>query len=266
MSVGSTATFWKSIRGCTTGIFYRQGQHDRVHKQAFFTKYPRYFAELFYAAHFLFHRVFRSCQAAEGLFRADQGEKQDAFPGPRSWTALFLRVQDCRRENDRGQPVFIVQKAKSPSLDKNPSYSPLIKLKRVGLKGQMIEVYKLRTMYPYSEYLQEYIFMHQKLEKGGKIRGDFRVTDWGKVVRKYWLDELPMLYNWIKGDLKLFGVRPLSRHYLSLYDAYVQKLRLKMKPGLIPPYYADMPRRSRKSANLKKTISWRTSNIPSRHK
>jgi lipopolysaccharide/colanic/teichoic acid biosynthesis glycosyltransferase len=51
-----------------------------------------------------------------------------------------------------------------------------------------------------------------------------------------------MLYNWVKGDVKLFGVRPLSQHYLSLYDEQVRKLRQKVKPGLIPPYYADMPR------------------------
>jgi hypothetical protein len=60
-------------------------------------------------------------------------------------------------------------------------------------------------------------------------------------MRKIWLDELPMLYNWIKGDLKLFGVRPLSRQYLSLYSQELQELRKKVKPDLIPPFYADLP-------------------------
>lgn len=50
-----------------------------------------------------------------------------------------------------------------------------------------------------------------------------------------------MLYNWIKGDLQLLGVRPLSVHYLSLYSKELQKMRKKVKPGLIPPFYADMP-------------------------
>ncbi|GAG23045.1 unnamed protein product, partial [marine sediment metagenome] len=79
-----------------------------------------------------------------------------------------------------------------------------------------------------------------KLQAGGKIKDDFRVTGWGRVMRKYWLDELPMIYNWIKGDLQLLGV-PLSVHYLSLYSKELQKMRKKVTPGLIPPFYADMP-------------------------
>ncbi len=61
------------------------------------------------------------------------------------------------------------------------------------------------------------------------------------MMRRFWLDELPMLYNWLKGDLQLVGVRPLSNQYLSLYTEELRELRAKVKPGLIPPYYADMP-------------------------
>jgi lipopolysaccharide/colanic/teichoic acid biosynthesis glycosyltransferase len=67
------------------------------------------------------------------------------------------------------------------------------------------------------------------------------VTTWGIIMRKFWLDELPTLYNWLKGELSLVGVRPLSFHYLSLYDTELQELRKKVKPGLIPPFYADLP-------------------------
>ncbi len=76
---------------------------------------------------------------------------------------------------------------------------------------------------------------------GGKLRNDFRATEWGRVMRRLWLDELPMLYNFIKGDLQLFGVRPLSAHYFSLYPKDLQELRMTVKPGLVPPYYADLP-------------------------
>jgi lipopolysaccharide/colanic/teichoic acid biosynthesis glycosyltransferase len=102
-------------------------------------------------------------------------------------------------------------------------------------------IYKFRTMHPYSEYLQQYVFDLQGLEKGGKLENDFRMTTWGKWMRKLWLDELPMLYNWLKGDLGLVGVRPLSFQYLSLYDKDLQELRKKVRPGLVPPYYADLP-------------------------
>lgn len=50
-----------------------------------------------------------------------------------------------------------------------------------------------------------------------------------------------MLYNWLKGDLKIVGVRPLSSHYLSLYDEDLRRMRQKTKPGLLPPFYMDLP-------------------------
>lgn len=61
-------------------------------------------------------------------------------------------------------------------------------------------------------------------------------------LRKFWLDELPMLYNFLKGDVKLVGVRPLSQHYFSLYPEDFQKKRINYKPGLIPPFYSDLPK------------------------
>ena len=81
-----------------------------------------------------------------------------------------------------------------------------------------------------------------RLDTGGKFRNDFRITTIGKFMRKFWLDELPMLINWLKGDLKLVGVRPLSKHYFSLYTKELQEKRIKYKPGLVPPYYADLPK------------------------
>ena len=147
----------------------------------------------------------------------------------------------AEQENEDGL-FFVAQKTKTPSLDESPSYSPIIKLKRVGWNGQGIQIYKLRTMHPYSEYVQEYTYKHHQLKEGGKIKDDFRVTEWGRFLRKYWLDELPMIYNWLRGEIKIFGVRPLSRHYLSLYDVSVQEMRMRIKPGLIPPYYADLPK------------------------
>ena len=44
------------------------------------------------------------------------------------------------------------------------------------------------------------------------------------------------------GDMKVVGVRPLSEHFFNLYDKDLQRERIKNKPGLIPPYYADLPK------------------------
>jgi lipopolysaccharide/colanic/teichoic acid biosynthesis glycosyltransferase len=99
----------------------------------------------------------------------------------------------------------------------------------------------MRTMHAYSEYLQEYIYKQHSLQEGGKFSNDFRVTNWGRFLRTFWLDELPMIFNLLNGDLKIVGVRPLSNHYFSLYNNDLQEKRKKVKPGLIPPYYAQFP-------------------------
>lgn len=121
-------------------------------------------------------------------------------------------------------------------------YGPLIKLNRIGKNGKKIEVYKFRTMHPFSEFLQAYIYGKNSLQDGGKFKRDIRITTLGRFMRKYWLDELPMLINLLQGSMKLVGVRPLSAQYFSLYSKELQELRTKFKPGLLPPFYADMPK------------------------
>ncbi|MCF8233167.1 MAG: sugar transferase, partial [Bacteroidales bacterium] len=118
----------------------------------------------------------------------------------------------------------------------------LIKLRRYGKNGKKIGVYKMRTMHAYSEYLQEYVYNLNNLAEGGKFKDDFRVTTLGKIMRKFWIDELPMFINLAKGDMKLVGVRPLSRHYYGLLCEELQEKRKKHKPGLIPPFYVDLPK------------------------
>jgi lipopolysaccharide/colanic/teichoic acid biosynthesis glycosyltransferase len=137
---------------------------------------------------------------------------------------------------------FVARKIKEPVFDFNPTYGPLIRLKRIGREGELFSVYKLRTMHAYSEYLQEYVFERNQLQEGGKFKDDFRITTEGKIFRKFWLDELPMFINVLKGEMKIVGVRPLSQHYFNLYVEELRQKRVKFKPGLIPPFYADMPK------------------------
>ena len=137
---------------------------------------------------------------------------------------------------------FVGRKVKEPAFDNQPTYGPFIKLKRHGKGNKMIKVYKLRTMHAYSEYLQDYIYRNNNLQEGGKFKDDFRITTEGKLFRKFWLDEIPMILNLLKGDMKLVGVRPLSSHYFNLYSDELKEKRTKYKPGLIPPFYADMPK------------------------
>jgi len=68
------------------------------------------------------------------------------------------------------------------------------------------------------------------------------MTSWGKIFRKLWIDELPQIINWFRGEVSLVGVRALSQHFFDLYPEDVKQLRIQFKPGLVPPYYADMPK------------------------
>jgi lipopolysaccharide/colanic/teichoic acid biosynthesis glycosyltransferase len=138
--------------------------------------------------------------------------------------------------------LFIVaRKTGEPLFPSSPTYGPIIGLNRIGKNGKIFKVYKFRTMHPYAEYLQQYVFEKSRLQDGGKFKDDFRVSTLGKFMRKIWLDEIPMLINVLKGEMKLVGVRPLSKHYFSLYTKELQQERVKTKPGLIPPFYMDMP-------------------------
>ncbi len=137
---------------------------------------------------------------------------------------------------------FVAKKAGKPVFDDHPTYGPLIRLKRYGKGGKLFNVYKLRTMHAYSEYLQEYVYKHHQLQEGGKFKNDFRITTEGKFFRKFWLDELPMFINVLKGQMKIVGVRPLSKHYFNLYTEELKQKRIKHKPGLVPPFYVDLPK------------------------
>jgi lipopolysaccharide/colanic/teichoic acid biosynthesis glycosyltransferase len=137
---------------------------------------------------------------------------------------------------------FVMNKVKKPLFNAELRYGPILKMRRHGKNGKIIYVYKFRTMHAYSEFIQHYVYKKNNLAEGGKLKDDFRVSTLGKVFRKYWIDELPMIYNFLKGDLKLVGVRPLSAHYLGLYSQELKQKRIQHKPGLIPPFYVDMPK------------------------
>jgi lipopolysaccharide/colanic/teichoic acid biosynthesis glycosyltransferase len=159
----------------------------------------------------------------------------------------FGRLYSCgfeviEEETIGNELFFVARKKTTPAYDLNPTYGAIIRLKRHGKGGQLFNVYKLRTMHAYAEYLQEYVFEKNHLKEGGKFKDDFRITTEGRFFRKFWLDELPMFINVLKGDMKLVGVRPLSKHYFNLYTEELKTKRIKYKPGLVPPFYVDLPK------------------------
>lgn len=142
-----------------------------------------------------------------------------------------------------GHETFVLaHRVKQPEPQHSRRYGPFIKLPRIGKDGKIINVYKMRTMHPYAEFLQGYIYEKNHLQEGGKFANDMRISTLGAFMRKYWIDELPMIINLLKGEMKLVGVRPLSRQYFGLYTKELQELRTQFLPGLLPPFYVDMPK------------------------
>lgn len=135
-----------------------------------------------------------------------------------------------------GKLYVCSMKTDAPKPEPKGNTGLIIPMERIGRKGEKVRIFKFRTMHPFSEYLQDYVVNLNGYNDKGKPRDDFRLTRWGQYLRKYWIDELPQLYNILRGDLALVGVRPLSEHRYKELPEDVRVERIKYKPGCIPPY------------------------------
>ena len=221
-------------------IFYFQPKSLRL--KLLYEKYPKPVAYPIFLWNFIIHRVFPKLVLTQKVYFIATKKKYPSISISESLARIICAgfyIEAYKIINNR--IVIIAKKDGEPAFPDSVSQGLLIKLARIGKNGKLTTFYKLRTMHPYSEFLQEYLFEKFGTKDGDKIESDFRVTRWGKFFRKYWLDEIPMLINLLKLELKLVGVRPLSKHKFYTYPEELQKERIKVKPGLIPPYYADLP-------------------------
>lgn len=225
------------------GLIADYAETYRLRKKRILKKYPPIFNWIIYTFDFFWRRACPKLIFLKKIYFLFTAGYNRVLSKAETFGRLYscgFEIVDERMIN--GQQFFVARKIREPFFDNHPTYGPLIKLKRVGKNGKRIGVYKMRTMHAYSEYLQEYIYNKNKLAEGGKIKDDFRVTTMGKFMRKFWIDELPMFINVFKGEMKIVGVRPLSNHFFDLYTDELKELRTTTKPGLIPPFYADMPK------------------------
>ena len=224
------------------GYFFCCVETKDQRKSRLLKKFPPVLNYIYYSFDFIIKRVLPKLKFTRPIY----------FFLTRGENAVISRAEALGRlsrggfrigqESFIGNKLCIEAKKYGDPLPRNVNiYGPLIALPRIGKDRNIIKVYKLRTMHPYSEYIQDYVFLLHDLKDGGKFKNDFRITSWGAICRRIWLDELPMLINFFQGEMKLVGVRPLSKQYFELYNKEVRERRIKYKPGLIPPFYADMP-------------------------
>lgn len=101
----------------------------------------------------------------------------------------------------------------------NSGLPVLFKQKRPGLNGQLFDLYKFRTM------------SNERGHDGNLLPDNKRLTKFGQFLRKTSLDELPSLFNVLKGDMSLVGPRPLLIKYLPYYTKR-ERIRHNVRPGL----------------------------------
>lgn len=111
----------------------------------------------------------------------------------------------------------------------------LYRSRRVGKKGRFFTCYKFRTMVPNADALKD--ALRELNERHGplfKITNDPRLTQLGRVLRKYSLDELPQFFNVLRGDMSLVGPRPPTPDEVDRYEGYTLEYyrRLDVKPGM----------------------------------
>jgi exopolysaccharide biosynthesis polyprenyl glycosylphosphotransferase len=109
----------------------------------------------------------------------------------------------------------------------------LFRQQRSGINGRPFTLYKFRTMVTNAEQLQhELAAMNEMTGPVFKVTNDPRVTRIGKFLRKYSLDELPQLYNVLRGEMSLVGPRPLPVNEVKRFNDLAHRRRLSVKPGL----------------------------------
>lgn len=226
----------------TGGVFVGMMEPVCYRYFKFLRDYPAFIAQFLYVLDFIWRRVCPKLHITKHLyFLLTKGKNRSISFAEGLGRLVYCGFDIVSVKEINGNVFFVARNTGEPVKSNQPSYGPFFKMKRIGKNGKTIYVFKMRTMHPFSEFIQQYAYERNSLQEGGKIKYDFRVTTWGRVFRKLWIDELPMLVNWLMGDMKLIGVRPLSEHYLSLYTPELRERRKNYKPGLAPPFYSMKP-------------------------
>ena len=108
--------------------------------------------------------------------------------------------------------------------------------KRIGKKNKTFACYKFRTMHPQAKYLLKKILLQNanfrnEFESTRKITNDPRITNIGKFLRFTSLDELPQIFNVLKGDMSFIGPRPIVKSEIKKYGKNFKKA-FSVKPGI----------------------------------
>lgn len=210
-----------------------QTRYNR-HKEKYKVSLP-----LMQAMDIIFHRVLSKISWSRKMYLRVTGGNKRVMSKTEAFGRIVRAGFDIVEHKEIGNLIWFVAKKKNGGDARSvPDYGMFYKKKAIGKNGKEIGIYKVRTMHPYAEYLQSYLIAnHGYSENGdGKIKNDFRITGWGKFLRKLYLDEIPQLLNVLKGDMNIMGVRPVTSARLKEFPQDLVTARQAYRPGCIPPY------------------------------
>lgn len=170
-------------------------------------------------------------------------ENRDFSPLSRQWYPYFRRIQDILLASAALLllwPLMLVVAAMI--VIDSPGDSPIFTQTRVGLEGREFTLYKFRSMHPNAEAeLEKLLPCNEMNGPAFKMRNDPRITRVGKYIRQACIDELPQLWNVLKGDMSIVGPRPALPREVAQYNDRAKK-RLTVLPGMTC-YWQIQPRR-----------------------
>ncbi len=125
----------------------------------------------------------------------------------------------------------------------DPGGSPIFAQVRCGRDGKLFKMYKFRSMYVDAEERLKDLLKDNEMDGPAfKMKDDPRITRVGRFIRKTSLDELPQLWNILKGDMSIVGPRPALPREVEQYNE-LQKQRMYVTPGLTC-YWQIQPKRN----------------------
>jgi exopolysaccharide biosynthesis polyprenyl glycosylphosphotransferase len=150
----------------------------------------------------------------------------------RIWGSFIKRIMDIGISAPALiilSPVFLILSVLVKATSEGPVF---FRQERVGVNGRQFTLYKFRTMVKDAEgKLKELLSNNEMNGPVFKLKEDPRLTNIGRFLRKFSLDEFPQLWNVLKGEMSIVGPRPPLPGEVSKYDNW-QRRRLTMRPGL----------------------------------